>query len=165
MLQNQLIYIELGGNIGETELYFDEVCKVFEEKGIKIIKKSSVYETEPWGFEASQPFLNQVLVLETSFSPIEFLAFCQQTEKQLGRQRGSKQYISRTIDIDILLWKNEIIDLKELKVPHPMMTKRRFVLEPLAEVAPELVHPISGVSISKMLEHCEDNLKCKQRYY
>jgi 2-amino-4-hydroxy-6-hydroxymethyldihydropteridine diphosphokinase len=165
MPNNQHVYIELGGNIGDTKLYFDTVYQVFAENRIKITQKSSIYETAPWGFEASQPFLNQVLVIETNLSPIEFLKFCQQVEKHLGRQRGSKQYISRIIDIDILLWKDEIIELPNLKVPHPMMAQRKFVLQPLNEVRPDLVHPIYKISISKMLEQCEDSLKCQRVSY
>jgi 2-amino-4-hydroxy-6-hydroxymethyldihydropteridine diphosphokinase len=161
MSNNRFIYIGLGGNIGDTNHYFNEVCRIFEESGIQIVKKSSVYETEPWGFKAIQTFLNQVLAVDTALSPDEFLGLCQQIELKSGRQRGSEQYISRTIDIDILLWKDEVIDLPELKVPHPLIAKRRFVLDPLHEIAPDLKHPVNGMTIKDLLLQCEDKLKCQ----
>jgi 2-amino-4-hydroxy-6-hydroxymethyldihydropteridine diphosphokinase len=161
-MSNNLVYIELGGNIGDTKTYFDKALNLISGQAGKIIKLSSVYQTAPWGFDAHQPFLNQVLGIETELEPEAFLSLCLSIENQLGRKRGTDGYIPRTIDIDILLWDNQVIDLPNLKVPHPLMGQRRFVLEPLCEIAPDFIHPVTRSTIRQMLVQCPDNLECKK---
>jgi 2-amino-4-hydroxy-6-hydroxymethyldihydropteridine diphosphokinase len=158
----ELAYIELGGNIGDTIMYFDRARKLIEEQIGKIVKLSSVYQTAPWGFEARQTFLNQVLAIDTNLNPDNLLKQCLQIEEQMGRKRTTKGYISRNIDIDILLWENKIIDQLNLKIPHPLMAERRFVLEPMNEIAPDIIHPVAKKTISQLLEICTDQLECKK---
>ena len=117
---------------------------------IKINGFSSFYETEPVGYKEQGWFLNQVIHIKTSLSPMGLLKVTQKTEEDLGRKRLIK-WGPRTVDIDILLYEDLIISDSSLMIPHPYLTKRRFVLVPLAEIAPSLIHPILGESISKIL--------------
>ena len=116
--------------------------KMIEESIGSVVSVSSVYETEPWGFESDNEFLNMVLCVETDLSPSGLLGRILMIESQLGRIRCENQYSSRNIDIDILLYNNEIVNEAALEIPHPRMHERRFVLVPLAEIAPELIHPV-----------------------
>ncbi len=138
------VYIGLGSNKGDRMDYLNKAVDFIEQKGAKIIKKSSIIETESWGF-ISSPFLNQVILIQTKFSPFQLLEQFQQIEKELGRTHKSKQiddhieYHDRTIDIDILVFGNEIIKTPELTIPHPEMGKRDFVMIPFNEIADEKV--------------------------
>jgi 2-amino-4-hydroxy-6-hydroxymethyldihydropteridine diphosphokinase len=129
----------------------------------KIITASLVYETEPWGFKSETEFLNQVVLVETNLSPSGLLGRVLMIESQLGRLRDEKQYTSRKIDIDILLYNNSIIKDVSLVIPHPLMHERRFVLTPLCEIAPDLIHPALKKSIKYLLKKCPD--KCKVVLY
>lgn len=136
------VYIGLGSNKGDRMDYLNKAVDFIEQKGNKIIRKSSVLETESWGFK-STPFLNQVILIETNLSPFQLLEQFQLIEKELGRNKKSKQrgsqveYHDRTIDIDILLYGNQIINNKDLNIPHPEMQKRDFVMIPFQEIADE----------------------------
>lgn len=125
-----------------------------------LVQVSSLYETEPWGFVSEQNFLNQVVVVETDRTPRELMDILQEIEKELGRHReGSDShggYSSRPIDIDILFYDRQIIDTPALKVPHPQLHKRRFTLEPLHEVAPDLLHPVLKKTTARLLDECQD---------
>ncbi len=127
-----------------------------EEAG-GITAVSSVWETEPWGFDANEQFLNMVIVMETTMEPWQLLQLFRSIEGRMGRRRsGRGSYESRIIDIDILLWEGRVISMPGLEVPHPRLADRRFVLEPLNEVAPAAVHPVTGLTVSEMLEMCDD---------
>ena len=127
------------------------------------VRYSSVYETEPWGFESRNKFLNMAIMLYTEMDPLRVLGICKDIEQELGRERhdaerdgdGRRIYSSRTIDIDILLfYKDEepvVMDNEELTIPHPRMAERLFAIEPLSEIAGELRHPVVGTSIKEML--------------
>lgn len=136
------VYIGLGSNKGDRMDYLNKAVDFIEQNGAKIIKKSSIIETESWGFK-STPFLNQVILIETNLSPFQLLEQFQLIEKELGRNKKSKQignqveYHDRTIDIDILLYGNQIINNKDLIIPHPEMQKRDFVMIPFQEIADE----------------------------
>ena len=136
------VYIGLGSNKGDRMDYLSKAVDFIEQNGAKIIKKSSIIETESWGFK-STPFLNQVILIETNLSPFQLLEQFQLIEKELGRNKKSKQignqveYHDRTIDIDILLYGNQIINNKDLIIPHPEMQKRDFVMIPFQEIADE----------------------------
>jgi len=131
--------LSLGSNVGDRHLYLAEAIKYIEKNTSKIVEKSSVYETEAWGFEAL-PFLNQVVVIHTVLSPWQLLKTLQNIEKQLGRTLKSKSnnkktsYHNRTIDIDILLYENQKINSSELIIPHPLIHQRNFVKMPLDEL-------------------------------
>ena len=152
------IYIIIGGNLGDR-LALIKDCKHKIEKEIGIISRcSSFYESESWGETGNPTYLNQVLYVESIFSAKEVLEKALEIEKKLGRTRD-KKWESRLIDIDILFFNDEIIDEKDLKIPHPHLQNRKFVLAPLNEIASEFVHPILKKSMKELLVECKDNLK------
>jgi len=156
------IFLLLGGNLGNKSVIFKESLNKLQKKLGKIVKKSSIYETEPWGFIAKDNFWNQALIIETSLSPKDVLKITKETETELGRLRGEKRYTSRTIDIDILFFGNLIISEQNLEIPHPRMINRRFVLVPLSEIAPDMIHPVFKKTIKELLEECTDILDVKK---
>ena len=125
----------------------------------KIIQSSLVYESEPWGFETSQSFLNKVVIIETDLSARTVLQKVLAIEKELGRKRLNEGYASRQIDIDILYFNEISIDEPDLVIPHPGIAKRRFVLVPLAEVANSYIHPVLKMTHTDLLKQCADELK------
>jgi len=122
-----------------------------EERIGKIKQRSSVYESEPWGFETEHRFLNAVVVVETALSPEAVLREAHAIEDIMGRTRNGNGYTSRTMDIDILFFNDDVINTPTLTVPHPRLHERRFVLLPLAEIMPDKVHPVLGKSIKDLL--------------
>jgi len=152
------LYLLLGGNLGDKEMIFYEVKRLLSEKVGKITAQSEIYETEPWGFESKDMFWNQALEISTVLSPMEVLRETQQTETLLGRIRKSNSYDSRMIDIDILFYNEQIIDGENIKIPHPRILERKFVLVPMAEIAPGLIHPVFQKTINQLLEECADKL-------
>jgi len=153
------LYILLGGNLGDKQKVFSDARASLLEQVGKITALSAIYETEPWGFESADYFWNQVLEISTALSPAEVLHQTQQIELQLGRIRKATQYDSRIIDIDILFFGDQIIESDNLSVPHPRIQERKFVLVPLCEIAPELMHPVFHKNIRQLLEECPDPLK------
>ncbi len=156
------VYLLLGGNLGDRFNNLSNARNKIEDEIGKITKESSIYETVSWGFESENDFLNQVLIVETDYNSLQILEKCHEIENHLGRVRESEQYASRTMDIDILFYNDEIIDLPELTIPHKQLHKRRFTLEPLVEIAPEYVHPRLKKSIYQLLLECDDNSKLKR---
>jgi 2-amino-4-hydroxy-6-hydroxymethyldihydropteridine diphosphokinase len=152
----KLVFLSLGTNLGNREFNLKEALARVEENIGRVMKSSSVYETESWGFQTSDEFLNMVVEVETNLSPSGLLGRILMIESLLGRVRGEKQYSSRKIDIDILLYENLIIDEESLKIPHPLIQNRKFVLVPLCELAPEIVHPVLNRSIADLLKSCKD---------
>lgn len=120
---------------------------------------SSLYETEPWGFRSSDYFLNQVVAVETELNPRQLLHAILDIEKRLGRIRSQSHFGSRTIDVDILLYNDDIVDQEDLQIPHPRMPERLFTLLPLEEVNKKLRHPVSGKTLKQMISECNDPLK------
>ncbi|MDO6437514.1 2-amino-4-hydroxy-6-hydroxymethyldihydropteridine diphosphokinase [Cyclobacterium sp. 1_MG-2023] len=153
------VVLGLGGNRGDRLALLDKASKLLAQK-MDLEKASSIYHTAAWGGNSHGAYLNQVLVLNTSMKAEECLNFIQQIENQLGRKREVK-WGDRTMDIDILYFDNEIINTERLKVPHPHIANRNFVLVPLAEVLPDFVHPQMGKSSMVLMEECEDSLKVK----
>ena len=155
-----IAYISAGSNIGEREANLDLGVRRLGERG-KLLRKSSLFETEPVGY-ADQPwFLNQVLELETALTPHQLLALCNEIEHGGSRIR-TYQNASRTLDLDILLYGDLIISDLNLIIPHPRMTERRFVLEPLVEIAPDLRHPVEKKTIRELLAICPDNTEIRR---
>ncbi|PCJ89508.1 MAG: 2-amino-4-hydroxy-6-hydroxymethyldihydropteridine diphosphokinase [Flavobacteriales bacterium] len=150
-------YLLLGGNLGVRVETLAMTVELIEKRIGQAAKKSSIYETEPWGFQHENKFLNQVIKVKTALLPIELLTKILKIEKQLGRTRNKSQYSARTIDIDILFYNNIIISEKNLQIPHPRLHERKFALVPLCEIASDLFHPILKKSIKKLLENCGDN--------
>jgi 2-amino-4-hydroxy-6-hydroxymethyldihydropteridine diphosphokinase len=158
------ITILLGGNIGNTQQYILDAEKLLIERIGPIQKSSSVYESEPWGFETEQWFLNKTIILQSHLQALKVLEICQDIEKQLGREKhNSTNYESRPIDIDILFFNEDIITEPNLKVPHPKLHLRRFTLMPLQEIMNDFIHPVLDKSIERILNECEDNGVCRKR--
>ncbi|MFQ3576048.1 MAG: 2-amino-4-hydroxy-6-hydroxymethyldihydropteridine diphosphokinase [Cytophagales bacterium] len=147
--------LSLGSNISNRVGYLSEALKEMTAIG-KVKNVSSVYETEPWGVSGQQPYLNLCLLFETEINAKDLLIKCQEIENKLGRVRNER-WGSRTIDIDIILQKNETTQHHNLQVPHPRMHERRFVLIPLAEICADWEHQVLKSSVSSLLNLCNDN--------
>lgn len=143
------------GNRRET---LSTAYKYIDQQCGKVIKASSIYETAAWGKNDQPSFLNQALEIQTSLAPPELLKKILYIEKQIGRVREEK-YGPRIIDIDILLFNDEIHNYPLLKIPHPELQNRRFVLVPLTEIAPTIVHPVLKKTIAELLAICPDKLE------
>jgi len=152
------VAILLGSNLGLRLEFMQEAAQQLSIQVGQILSSSSYYETKAWGNESQPDFLNQVLVCETTLDAQEVLAYCLSIEKKLGRNRLEK-WGSRTIDIDILYFGNEIIATPDLKIPHPFLHERRFTLVPLVEVLPDFIHPVFNSSSKQLLERCTDELQ------
>jgi 2-amino-4-hydroxy-6-hydroxymethyldihydropteridine diphosphokinase len=164
-LKGKTVFLGLGSNLGNREenLYF--ALSLIGEKAGRVLVHSSLYETEPWGFETENLFLNMVVKVQTTSDPLTLLEVLLGIEKTMGRIRSTVNYSSRIIDIDVLFYDDITLDLKNLKIPHPHLHERRFVLEPLSEIAPDFVHPVFKKSVSSLLALCNDIclVKRKQR--
>jgi len=145
------IYLSTGSNQGERLDSLLKAAKLIDTLIGKIICFSDVFESEPWGFNAEMNFYNQVLFLETDFNPQQTIKMLLKIEKLIGRKREGTSYSSRTIDIDILFFDEIQIAGKNLVVPHPRLHERRFVLQPLSKIAPDLVHPVLRKTVSELL--------------
>lgn len=154
------LYLLLGSNRGDRELMLNKAKDAVNQQIGKILASSFVYESEPWGFEDSTPFLNQAVKVSTNLIPNEVLLKIHQIEEFLGRKRSSLGYEPRIIDVDILLYGDMIINQKELTIPHPLLHKRRFALLALNDILDRsFSHPINKMNIEAMLKNCEDPLK------
>ena len=143
-------YLSLGSNVGDRERMLSDALRLIQGPDLRVLRVSSVYETEPMEVRDQPWFLNLVAEIETDLFPRQLLSRTQKVEKQLGRKRTVPKG-PRAIDIDIVLYGSSVIDTPELTVPHPRMAERRFVLEPLAELAPGLRHPLLRRTISELL--------------
>ena len=135
------LYLSLGTNLGDRRQNLKSALELIGSKVGTVVSTSDIIETDPWGFESPNPFLNTVVKVETDLKPLEVLDVTQEIERQLGRATKSVngEYHDRLIDIDILLYDDLVMDTPELTIPHPLMYERKFVMEPLAQIAPELV--------------------------
>ncbi len=146
-----VVYIGLGSNLGNREENCHAALDLLEKKGVRILKRSSLIETKPWGFTDQPCFMNMTAEAETSLLPHELLALLIRTEEEIGRER-TVTWGPRIIDLDILLYDDLRIETNDLRIPHPLMHERDFVLRPLAEIAPEKVHPVLHRTIADLLE-------------
>jgi 2-amino-4-hydroxy-6-hydroxymethyldihydropteridine diphosphokinase len=147
-------FLALGSNIGDREANLRDAVNRLESQEIHVLRRSSLYETAPQELLDQPWFLNAVLQVETSLFPMQLLARVREIERQMGRRRVTPKG-PRNIDIDILFYGRTVIATAELEVPHPRIAQRRFVLEPLAEIAPEFRHPITGKTANEMLAALE----------
>lgn len=158
-------FLILGGNVGNRYEYLEQARFLIETKIGFIRLKSSVYETEPWGFTDEKLFLNQVVEVCTLLNPFEVLVQIHSIETFLGRERGNERYVARTMDIDILLYSKMIINTPELTIPHPEMLKRNFVLTPLDEIAADVIHPVANQTIHELLASSMDQCKIRKAQF
>ena len=150
-----------GGNLGNRKQNLAKARELINMNCGSIIKSSSLYETAAWGKTDQPSFLNQALEVNTSLTARQLMRCILKAEKMMGRIRKEK-YGPRVIDIDILLFNNEEHNYPFLKLPHPEMQNRRFALLPLAEIAPNLIHPVFNKTITELLNECEDKLEVKK---
>jgi 2-amino-4-hydroxy-6-hydroxymethyldihydropteridine diphosphokinase len=156
------VLLLLGSNLGDRQSFIKQAIDLIESSIAPIKKASAVYETQSWGKADAPDYLNQVVLLETSMAPGKILEEILAIEIMLGRKREEK-WGSRTIDIDILFYGQEIINEEGLHIPHPELNKRRFTLEPLNEIAPGLVHPVLNKKISQLKTELSDDLIVKKQ--
>lgn len=157
MMKN--VFLGLGSNLGERIQFIENAIKEIKNiEGTSVIKSSLIYDTEPWGNINQDNYLNSVLEIETDLQAEELLIQLKLIEKKTGRSEN-KRWLEREIDIDILFYGNEIIENDFVKIPHIQIEKRKFVLIPMAEIAPEFIHPELKKSVSRLLKETEDNLK------
>ena len=154
-------YLSLGSNEGDRALWMQKAMTLIAAKCGKVTTRSSVYETAAWGITTQPDFLNLVLTLETKLSPETLLGKILGIEQMLGRHRTIK-WGPRTIDIDILFFNSDVINTSELIIPHPFLHERRFILTPLAEIAPLYVHPLLQKTILELLAECPDKLEVRR---
>ncbi|MEJ5226793.1 2-amino-4-hydroxy-6-hydroxymethyldihydropteridine diphosphokinase [Thermodesulfovibrio sp.] len=147
-----LIYLSLGSNLGDREKNLDTALSELKNEGIVILKKSSIYETAPWGYEKQPAFLNMAMEGLTLLEPYDLLKLIKEIENKMGRKKTIK-YGPRVIDIDIIFYNNIILNSEVLTIPHPLMHKRDFVLKPLCEIASEFIHPELKISVKKLLDN------------
>ena len=150
-------YLLIGGNMGDREAFLSAARKQVEEHCGPLESTSSIYQTAAWGLEEQNAFLNQVLKIQTLLNSEDLLKQILEIEETLGRKRQVK-YGPRIIDIDILFFNDEIVQKEGLTIPHPQMQNRRFVLEPLAELAPAKKHPVLHKTVATLLAECPDKL-------
>jgi len=156
------VLISLGSNLGNRINNLNNAIVEIQDNIGKVLNVSSVYESEAWGFVSENTFLNQVIRLNTNHEPDELLKGLLNIERRMGRSRSSKGYESRAIDLDILFYEDYIIDKETLKVPHPWLHERKFVLVPLDEIDAGLIHPVFKKSIHQLLNSCADKLWVKK---
>lgn len=145
------VFLSLGANLGERERTIESAIEALQQAEVRLLARSSLYETEPQDVKDQPWFLNLVVKCEMRLFPLQLLALAQKVERDLGRVRGAIRRGPRTIDIDILLFGNSIIETPQLTIPHPRILERRFVLEPLVEIAPNLRHPATKEAFKKYL--------------
>jgi 2-amino-4-hydroxy-6-hydroxymethyldihydropteridine diphosphokinase len=169
-------YISLGSNLGNREENLQKSIALLEAAG-ELVAVSSLYETEPWKMDDANSFINQVILLNTSLSAEKLMDVLLETENKMGRVRANQslrqaqtdlpqtpkgalnnmgKYESRIIDLDILFYNDAVISTEKLTIPHPALHQRKFVLEPLAEINPDLIHPTLNKTVSALLLECED---------
>jgi 2-amino-4-hydroxy-6-hydroxymethyldihydropteridine diphosphokinase len=152
--------------MGESEAVFNAASELLYLEFGEAIQVSSLYKSPPWGFESPNDFINQLLVFNTEKSPTEVLKICLGVELKLGRTRklNEAHYESRIIDIDILYYGDKVIDTVDLQIPHPRMQLRRFSLMPLAEIAPDMTHPLLVKTHNELLAECVDESKVERMF-
>ncbi len=147
-----MLYLGLGSNLGDKQAYLNLAISLIAKQIGRIVCQSAYYETEPWGYVSSNTYLNAVIAVETNLMPMDVLDITQDIERELGRKQKSTEggYADRPIDIDLLLMDDWVMQTERLTLPHPLMHQRLFVMEPLVEIAPTLIHPVLKKTICQI---------------
>jgi 2-amino-4-hydroxy-6-hydroxymethyldihydropteridine diphosphokinase len=155
-MENIRAFLGLGSNLGDRRKIMESAeSHLDRERGIRVVNRSSLYESDPWGKTDQPAFLNRIIEIETRLDPGQLLQACRKIENLLCRKR-QEQWGPRTIDIDIILYNSHVIDLPDLQIPHPRISDRRFVLEPLAEIASQQIVPGLEQTVEMLLQQCPD---------
>ncbi len=152
------VYLSLGSNEGNRLHWLTKALQMIKENCGEVIKTSNIYETKAWGLKEQSDFLNRAVLITTNLSPLDLLNALNKIETALGRIRTQK-WGPRTLDIDILFYNSDIINLPQLIVPHPYVQERLFTLQPLNDIAPDFIHPVFHKTISELLADCKDDLE------
>lgn len=152
------VYLLLGTNEGDRQGHLNQALEAIAQKCGNVLKRSSLYQTAAWGLKEQADFLNQALIIETNIAPSQLLTELKEIEKETGRVKTVK-WGPRVIDIDILFYGQDIVNLPDLTIPHPFIPQRRFTLAPLNEIAPGYIHPVLNQTIASLLETCPDTSK------
>ena len=153
------VYIGIGSNLGnKRENYLEALARIAKIPETKIIKESSIYESEPLG-DSKEWYVNGAIEIETELTPEQLLVKLRNIERAMGRKKVRKRWGARIIDLDIVVFNCLKLEKKSLKIPHPEMHNRKFVLIPLSEIAPQVIHPALGASVSELLVGVKDNKK------
>jgi len=164
-MKSHSVFLGLGSNKGEREKFLTRaVAELRKVKDTRIVSASSVYETDPVGKTDQPRFLNAALEIETALGPGELFPEVKAVEQRIGRT-STERWGPREIDIDILVYDGLVFHDEQVTVPHPEMEKRKFVLVPLKEIAPDLVHPVSGMTMEELLAACRDQGRVVQSYH
>ncbi len=153
-----IAFVAFGSNIGDREKYIEKAFEALDNKGITILRKSQIYETEPYGYEEQEKFLNGVIKIETKMTPRELLNTLLEIESDIGRVR-TVRWGPRVVDLDIIFYDEQIICETDLKIPHQDMHNREFVLKPMCDIEPNFEHPILKKTISKLYEELLNHTK------
>ena len=151
------VYLSLGSNLGDRQYNLDEALELLSQR-VKVFQVSSTYDTEPVGNPDQPRFLNLVARIQTRLAPLELLTLVKGIESKLGRTKD-KPNAPRPLDIDILFFGDQVIKNRQLVIPHPRLTERAFVLVPLAEIAPKLIHPVNGKTPEKLLAELKQGVQ------
>ncbi|MDR1666546.1 MAG: 2-amino-4-hydroxy-6-hydroxymethyldihydropteridine diphosphokinase [Bacteroidales bacterium] len=159
----EAIFLILGSNLGDRETFLQQAVALLDTVPSRVLRTSSVYESDPWGFgHATGRFLNQAVELRSSLAPFDLLRRIQAIEDMLGRVRTPGGYAARTIDIDIIFFGDRTVCSEKLAIPHCRMEERMFVLQPLSELIPGFIHPVLRLTVGELKERCTDALPVKK---
>lgn len=145
-----VVYIGIGSNIGHRRANCEEALRLMKEAGLRVTRRSSMIETEPWGVQDQPRFINMAVEASTDLPPLELLHLLKDIEVRMGR-KAAERWSPRIIDLDILLFEGLVLCTDDLIIPHPFMHERLFVLQPLAEINPDLVHPLLHKTVRELL--------------